>query len=190
MRPRPTDPFDKEEEAKGPVPFAIGFEKSNGEAMVYGSLVLGVIFLGASFAAGIPLLALAAIVPLGISFWHYPMIEKKQPQLGANNEGLFVERIGFIDWGAIRSLDLKTTSVRNIELTSLNILLNRSLEASIAKKQGFPFWKRIMMKNWKRHQREHGRDMISIQLHTLTKKPEDILDSITAFEASRPQAGQ
>lgn len=180
MRLRPADPFDKTE-TKGPEPFAIGFDKSSGESLVYGSLILGVIFLAVSFAAGMPLMSLAAVVPLCIAFWHYPMIEKKQPQLGANTDGLFVERIGFIDWAAIRSIDLKRSSVRSIELVTLNVLLTRPLNAAIAKKQTYPVWKRLMMRNWTTTTREHGRDLLAIQLHTLTRDPDQILDRIKAY---------
>ncbi|MTH96309.1 hypothetical protein [Roseibium sp. RKSG952] len=189
MHPKPADPFEEDTDKRAPVPFAIGFERANGEALVYGSMVLGVIFLGVSFAAGIPLLAIAALVPLGIAFWHYPMVEKQQPQLGANEDGLFVERIGFIGWGSIRSLDIKRTNVRSITVTTLNILLNRGLDASVTKRQKFPLWKRIMIRNWKLHHREHGRDMISVRLHTLTTQPDEVLDKIMAFERTRPLTG-
>lgn len=85
-----------------PVPFTVGFNRSQSESIVYGSLILGILFAVIGIVGNLPLLALAALAPLAIAFWHYPMIEKGKPQLGANEDGLYVERIGFIDWAAIR----------------------------------------------------------------------------------------
>ena len=131
---------------------------------------------------GLPLLALASLAPFGIAYWHYPMIEKGKPQLGANEEGLYVERIGFIDWAAIRMTDVKRTSVRNIELVRLDVLLTRSLDDAVTKAQTFPVWKKFMMRNWKRTPREHGRELLAINLHTLAADPEEILSRIRAFK--------
>ncbi|GGB51584.1 hypothetical protein GCM10011316_24510 [Roseibium aquae] len=177
------DPFDGDEATRGPAPFAIGFERANGTGIVFGAAFLAVVLLAIGLASGQTLLAFAALAPLGIALWHYPMIEKGKPQLGANPDGLFVERIGFIDWGSIRMIDLSRTSVRNIELVKLNVLLNRSLDAAVAQKQKFPFWKTLMMRNWKVSQREHGRSLLSIDLHTLTHDPDEIVNRIRAYGA-------
>jgi len=177
------DPFESDENASGASPFAIGFERTNGPGIVFGSIILGIALLVIGLVTGQGLLAIAAIAPLGVAFWHYPMIEKGKPQLGANEDGLFVERIGFIDWGSIRMIDLSKTSVRNIELVKLNVLLNRSLDTAIAKKQQFPFWKKVMMRNWTISQREHGRSLLAIDLHTLTDDADEVLKRIRAYGA-------
>ncbi|MCV0428936.1 MAG: hypothetical protein K5905_26070, partial [Roseibium sp.] len=130
----------------------------------------------------IPLLALAAIAPLAMAYWHYPMVERGKPQLGANEEGLYVERIGFIDWAAIRMTDVKRTTVRNMELVSLDVLLTRPLENAVSQAQSFSIWKKFMMRNWKRTPREHGRELIAINLHTLAADPDEILNRIRAFK--------
>lgn len=165
-----------------PVPFTVGFNRSQSESIVYGSLILGILFAVIGIVGNLPLLALAALAPLAIAFWHYPMIEKGKPQLGANEDGLYVERIGFIDWAAIRMTDVKRTSVRNIELVRLDVLLTRSLDDAVTKAQTFPVWKKFMMRNWKRTPREHGRELIAINLHTLAADPEEILSRIRAFK--------
>lgn len=120
-------------ETTGPVPFAIGYNRSQGEGLVYGCMLLGLIMVVVGIAADLPLLSLAALVPLGIAYWHYPMVEKGHPQLGANEDGLFVERIGFINWAAVHEIDIKRTSVRNIILVRLEIQLNCPLKEAIKK---------------------------------------------------------
>lgn len=178
-----TEAVSKEETAKPePVPFTVGFNRGQSEGIVYGSLLLGILFAVIGIVGGLPLLAVAAIAPLGIAYWHYPMIEKGRPQLGANEDGLYVERIGFIDWAAIRMTDVKRTSVRNIELVRLDVLLTRPLDNAVTKSQTFPVWKKFMMRNWKRTPREHGRELIAINLHTLAADPEEILSRIRAFK--------
>ena len=59
-----------------PVPFTVGFNRSQSESIVYGSLILGILFAVIGIVGNLPLLALAALAPLAIAFWHYPMIEK------------------------------------------------------------------------------------------------------------------
>ena len=175
---------DKNEDVEkpAPVPFTVGFNRSQSEGIVYGSVLLGIAFAVIGGIGGIPLLALASLAPFGIAYWHFPMIEKGKPQLGANEEGLYVERIGFIDWAAIRMTDVKRTSVRNIELVRLDVLLTRPLENAVTKAQACPLWKKFMMRNWKRTPREHGRELIAINLHTLAADPDEILSRIRAFK--------
>jgi len=173
----------EENEKPAAVPFTVSFNRRQSEGIVFGCALLGLAFAAAGLAGGLPLLALAALAPFAIAYWHYPMVEKGKPQLGANEEGLYVERIGFIDWAAIRMMDVKRTSVRNIELVRLDVLLTRPLDAAVAKAQTFPIWKKIMMRNWKRIKREHGRELIEIDLHTLSADPDEILSRIRAFKA-------
>ncbi|MEO9530015.1 hypothetical protein [Roseibium sp.] len=165
-----------------PVPFTVGFNRSQSEILVYGSLLLGVLFAAIGIVGGMPLLAIAGIAPIAIAYRHYPMIEKGKPQLGANEDGLYVERIGFIDWAAIRMTDVKRSTVRNVEIVRLDVLLTRSLDNAVIKAQSVPFWKKFMMRNWKRTPREHGRELLAINLHTLSADPEEILERIRAYK--------
>lgn len=172
----------EDSERQEPVPFTVGFNRSQSEGLVYGSLLLGLIFAAIGIAGGMPLLAVASLAPIAIAYWHYPMIEKGRPQLGANEDGLYVERIGFIDWAAIRMTDVKRTSVRNIDVIRLDVLLTRPLDNAVVKSQTVPFWKKFMMRNWKLTPREHGRELIAVNLHTLAADPDEILTRIRAFK--------
>ncbi|MHA7774088.1 hypothetical protein [Roseibium sp. M-1] len=165
-----------------PVPFTVGFNRGQSAGIVYGSLVLGVLFAAIGVAGGLPLLAFAAIAPIAIAYWHFPMVENGKPQLGANEDGLYVERIGFIDWAAIRMTDVKHNKVRNRDQVRLDVLLTRPLNDAVAKAQTFPVWKKFMMRNWKRIPREHGRELIAINLHTLAADPDEILSRIRSFK--------
>lgn len=181
MTPSGADPFDDLETSNGPKPFAIGFDKSSSDGLVYGSAILGGIFVVISIAAQLPPMALAALLPLVVAFWHYPMADRRTPQLGANAEGLFVERIGFIDWAAVRRFDLARTSVRNIRLVTLEVSLNRPLQESVIRPQLFPLWKSVMIRSWKVRHQENGDDTLLIQLHPLTNDPEEIVNRLQAF---------
>jgi hypothetical protein len=167
-----------------PAPFAIGFNRNNGESFVYGCLVFGILISVVGVAAQVPYLALGSVIPVGIAYWHYPMIEKGLPQLGANSSGLFVERIGQISWSAIRDIKLKQTSVRNIMLFRLEVLLNRPVEDAVTQAHTFPLWKNFMMRNWKKTRQKDGETLIAIDLHTLTGDPDDILSRIRAFKSA------
>ncbi|WP_152503005.1 hypothetical protein [Labrenzia sp. THAF82] len=171
-------------ETTGPVPFAIGYNRSQGEGLVYGCMLLGLIMVVVGIAADLPLLSLAALVPLGIAYWHYPMVEKGHPQLGANEDGLFVERIGFINWAAVHEIDIKRTSVRNIILVRLEIQLNCPLKEAIKKDQALPPWKKLMLRNWRCRRNETDRDTVIVNLHTLAADPDEIFQRIRRYKSA------
>lgn len=179
MTRQAVDPF--EDETSGPRPFAIGYIKSNGEAIVYGGLMFGLGFVVLGLFGGIKPMALLAIVPLLVALWHYPMIERKDPQLGANEEGMFVERIGFIDWSAIRHMELARTSVRSIELVTLEVDLTRPLPDAVRQKHMFPLWKSAMTRNWRVLRKADGTDHLTVRLNTLDGAPEEILARLQAY---------
>lgn len=165
-----------------PMPFTVGYERNNSEAIVFGCLIFGVLFLIVGVVGKVPLLAIAGIAPLATAYWHFPMIDKGRPQLGANEDGLYVERIGFIDWGAIRMAEINRSKARNIDQVKLNVLLTRPITDAVSKAQQTPLWKKFMMRNWKRSPREHGRELVAINLHTLAADPDEILNRIRAFK--------
>ena len=175
------NPWETENQTRGPQPFATSYVKSKGEPLVYGGLVMAVFFIVASVASGAPEYAASALVPLAVAFWFYPMIDTRHPQLGANGDGLFVERIGFINWASISSFGIFETSVRNIALRRLQVTLNCPLAEAVAKPQKVPFWKMAMSRNWSRHTLENGAERIDIELHPLRGTPEDILNRVRAY---------
>lgn len=170
------------EEKQPPSPFTIGYERRNSEIIVYGCVFVVLMFAVIGFVTGTYLLLFAALGPAAIAYWHFPMLERHRPQLGANEEGLFVDRIGFLDWAAIRMIDLSKTTVRGNSLIRLNILLNRPLENAVTSGQHTPLWKKFTMRNWKRSKREHGRELIAINLHTLVGDPDEVLSRIRSFK--------
>ena len=175
------DPFGDLEKPKGPSPFAVGFDRSNGDALVFGGLFMGGLLVLVSVVADIPVMALFALAPLAVAFWHYPMLDRRVPQIGANADGFFVERIGFIDWASVRKFDLRRTAVRNIQLVRLEVSLTRPLADAVSGPQIFPFWKKVMMRNWSTRREADGTDTLVIQLHTLNADPDQVLDRLRTF---------
>ncbi|WP_346899503.1 hypothetical protein [uncultured Roseibium sp.] len=175
------DPFSDLEKPKGPSPFAVGFDRSSGEPMVYGGLFMGGLLVVASIAGDMPVMALLALAPLAVAFWHYPMLDRRVPQLGANADGLFVERIGFIDWASIRKFELRRTAVRNIQLARLEVSLTRPLADAVSGPEIFPVWKKVMMRNWSARREADGTDTLVIRLDTLDANPEQVLDRVRSF---------
>lgn len=162
-------------------PFAVGYSKGAGEALVYGAVVFAAICAAAAMLQG-DARALWGIVPAIVcAYRYYPMVEARRPQLGANGDGLFVAGIGFIDWAAIRQVDLFETSVRNIRLSSLRISLNRTLEEAIARPQDRPVWRAFMTRSWS-VKRWPGGDGLEVELHPLAANPHDILSRIAAYK--------
>lgn len=177
-----SDPFT---ESSGPAPakpFAIGYKRANGEGIVYGAMLFAFGFLVLGLFGGAKVLTSLSLIPIFVAYWYYPMVDRGQPQLGANKDGLFLERLGFLSWDAISSLDLKATAVRTIDIKVLKITLNRPLEEAIAKPQVFPVWKAVMTRNWKvRKASGDGSPIVEVNLHTLNGEPDEILTRLRQF---------
>ncbi|MFD1695179.1 hypothetical protein [Roseibium aestuarii] len=174
------DPFD----APAPPaaePFAIGYRRSNGEGLVYGGLMFaaGLLVLGLFGKARI--LTSLSLIPIFVAYWHYPMVDRGQPQLGANKDGLFLERLGFLRWDAIAGFHLRQTSVRMIEIAVLDITLTGTLEDAIAKAQVFPFWRAVMTRCWKVKKNQDGQTVLRVNLHPLNGEAEEIVSRLRAF---------
>ncbi len=164
-----------------PRPFAVGYSKGAGEALVYGAVVFAGICAAATMLQGEARILFGILPAIACAYRYYPMVEAKKPQLGANGDGLFVAGIGFIDWAAIRQVDLFETSVRNIRLSSLRISLNQSLEDAVARPQARPAWRALMTRSWS-VKRWPGGDGLEVELHPLAANPHDILNRIAAYK--------
>ncbi|NVK35492.1 MAG: hypothetical protein HWE23_13480 [Rhodobacteraceae bacterium] len=162
-------------------PFAVGFSRSSGEALVGGGIFFGLALIGLAALTDTPILNAASLIPIAVALWHYPMVERKDPQLGANAEGVFIERLGFLDWASIQKFSISKTAVRSIELATLEITLSSSLEDAISKPHAFKAWKRLMIKNWRAYEQEDGTTLLVVKLHTLRVDPEEILQRLRAY---------
>jgi len=163
-----------------PSSFAVGYSGSAGEPLVYGGVIIGVICLVLSIAAQRAEFAIAAVVSLSAAYWYYPLVERNSPQLGANARGLYISRIGFLDWSAIGRMELFETSVRSIRLYKLKIFLNRPLDDAVAEPELSRSWKTFMTRNWTRRRTETG-DLIEVDLHPLAGVPGEILQGLRAY---------
>lgn len=180
------DPFESDPIPSSAKPFAVGYKRANGEGLVYGAMLFAVGFLVLGLFGKAQILVSLSLIPIFIAYWFYPMIDRGQPQLGANKDGLFLERLGFLKWDAISAFELKKTSVRTIEVTKLSMKLNRPLEEAIAKPQVFPFWKAFMSRCWKvvKPAKDAQADApveILVDLHPLEADPEEIFTRLRRF---------
>ncbi|PTW62181.1 hypothetical protein C8N35_101218 [Breoghania corrubedonensis] len=171
----PHDPF----EDTGPRPFATGYRSGSGEGPVYGGLAGAVLtgFLAAYW--GDPRLYVLTILALILSFYFFPLVELRRPQLGANDDGLFIAGIGFIAWAEIAHLELFNTAVRQILLSTLIVTLHRPLEEAVAKPEKAVWYRNLMTRAYRRK----SKTRIEVPLHPMKGRPEDILGRLRAYRA-------
>lgn len=170
------DPFD-DMRAR---PFAIGYRKGTGEGPVYGGLVAAVLSGFAAAYAGEPRAYVITALALVLAFYSYPQVETGRPQLGANENGLFVAGIGFIAWAEIAHLELFNSSVRQIRLSTLIITLHRPLEAVVSTRENVPWWRLAMARSYRRK----GDRRIDVPLHPLQGEPGEVLMRLEAYRPS------
>jgi len=170
-------------EREGPQsgPCAVGFEPASGDLLVYGMAAFGIALLIIGLGSGRSLLAMAAMGPLALSFWNYPLIDKSAPQLATRADGLFVERLGLIPWAEIADLELKQTAVRNMLLARLVVTLHRPFADIALRPHHTASWKRWMMRNWSLHKSKDDADRVVIDLHPLTGTPQTLLEKARSF---------
>ncbi|MEI2386544.1 hypothetical protein [Breoghania sp. JC706] len=171
----PHDPF----EDLRPRPFSTGYRPGSGEGPVYGGLAGAVLagFLAAYW--GDPRLYVLTALGLILSFYFFPLVELRRPQLGANDDGLFISGIGFIAWAEISHLELFNTAVRQIQLSTLIVTLHRPLEDAVAKPEKTAWYRALMARPYRRK----GDTRIDIPLHPLKGTPEEILGRLQAYRA-------
>ncbi|MXN66025.1 hypothetical protein GR183_14015 [Stappia sp. GBMRC 2046] len=165
---------------RDPRPFAVGYRRGAGEPLVYGAVVVAGIFVAAAMIQHEPLILLGILPALWCAYRYYPMIEAKMPRLGANADGLFVDGIGFLDWSSIGSVDLFETSVRNMHLSSLRIVLNRPFEDAISRPQTRAPWRQLMTRSWSLHPGDTV-DGLEVELHSLAANPHEVHDRIMDY---------
>lgn len=166
--------------------FAVGFDRSSGDLLVYGMAMVGAVLLVSGIGSGNTMLTAATLLPLALAFRNYPLIDRSAPQLGANGQGLFVERLGFISWAEIADLDLQQTSVRNMLLARLIVTLHRPLNETAIQPHAVPVWKRFMMKNWRHRKVPDGGCQLILDLHPLTEQAEDVMARLCRFLPPKP----
>ncbi|MDQ0314356.1 hypothetical protein [Amorphus orientalis] len=170
-----------EENLDGPVPmpkaFAVGFDSNAGEALVYGGATLIVIGSLVTVVRGQPAALVLSLIGLCSTVYFRPLIEAKRPQLGANMQGLYVERIGIIGWSAIAEIDVFETSLRTMNFSKLIVRLAVPLEKAIVVPETVPWWRRLMSRNWSRK----GPDRLDIKLDTLSADPAVVVRRVKAF---------
>ncbi|SDQ81970.1 hypothetical protein [Pseudovibrio sp. Tun.PSC04-5.I4] len=172
------DPW--QEELTTAEPFAVGYKKGTGEPVIYGSFLLGAALLGTGIVTGSPIPALASLPVFLSVYWHYPYIDKR-PQLGAKEEGLYIERIGFIRWSAISELSIYTSAIRSMEFRQLRIQLNAPLKECIAKPAQRSMMRAFMRKNWRLKKEQVSAPVLEVDLHHLACDPEKLLERTKQF---------
>ena len=166
--------------AQAPRAFSAAYARNGGEALVYGGvffLVLGVAAAVVNGEAGFLVLSLAG---LASSFYFYPTVDHRAPQVAASSRGLYVDRIGTIPWPAIRRVRLRRQALRTMRLAYLTVEVDGRLEEAVIEPASPPLPLRLMTRNWRRL--PHG---LEIRLHTLDRPAEDIHAAIERFLAAR-----
>ena len=171
------DPF----EGARPRPFATGYRSGTGEGPVYGGLVAAVLtgFLAAYW--GEPRLYVLTVLALILSFYFFPLVEIRRPQLGANDDGLFIAGIGFIAWAEIAHLELFNSAVRQIRLSTLIVTLHRPLEEAVAKPESTAWYRALMTRAYTRK----GDKCLKVPLHPMKGTPEEIFGRLQAYLPGR-----
>lgn len=169
-----TDPFT----TSPPPPRSLGvnYLSGTGDMMAYGGVVLAGLGVLAFFVQGQFVFLLMVPVGLAVSAYFYPLIEEGVVRLGADQHGLFFERLGIIPWAAIKSVRHEQRALRTLRLHTLRVELRAAPESVVTEHDPAPFWKAFMAKAWKREG-----NTILVELHPLAKDPVNLVDRLLAF---------
>lgn len=168
------DPVGRDGHA--PQAFATGYERQAGEALVFGGVGVALIGVLAAVVRGDPGLLVISAAGLMSTWYFYPLVERGRPVLGGNDEGLFIDGIGFIAWDAVAGLKRLDRAVRSIRTVTLTIELNRPLAEAIVRPASAPIWRQFMTRIWKERA-----NAVELQLHTLRMSPDQIIGRLSAF---------
>lgn len=164
--------------------FATGYAPNSGDMMVYGGGVATLIGVLATFVNGEPAFLILSLAGSFASFFYWPTIDTKRPQLGASEEGIYVAGIGIIGWGAVENWQVERHALRTMRLARLVITLDRPVSEALVRKEPFSLLRALSTKNAK----VRGGQTIRVDLHTLGMAADDIERRLASLSAQRPSA--
>lgn len=168
------------EERGTPRAFAVGYRAHSGDLMVYGGGALTLIGVLATVVQGTPVYLLASIVGTLSALYFQPTIDLKTPQLGANQQGLYLARIGFMPWEEIAEIRVERRALRTMNLATLIVRTAHPLAQSVTEPDRVPFLARFTSRN----ARVSRDGTIRAPLHPLAMNPDVIETRLRALYAA------
>ncbi len=111
--------------------FTVCYGSDRGDFRFFVSALIGCVSVLVFLVVGQPLALATALLFLCSAYYHFPLVEKKVPRIGASQYGIFVDGFGIIDWRAVKDIEIRTYAVRSIENKELIIELNRDVDAAL-----------------------------------------------------------
>lgn len=164
-----------------PRAFATGYRAHSGDMMVYGGGVVTLVGVIATFVNGNPAFLVASLAGSLSSLYFWPTVDVRQPQLGANSDGIYVARIGVIGWPSVETMVVQRRALRTMNLATLFVTLNRPLSDALLVPEEVP----LSMRYTARNARVSGKT-VRVELHTLAM-PVDAIE--TRLRALRRSSG-
>ncbi|MEM8852388.1 MAG: hypothetical protein AAGD34_01730 [Pseudomonadota bacterium] len=164
--------------------FATGYAPNSGDMMVYGGGVATLIGVLATVVNGDPVFLIISLAGSFASFFYWPTIDTKRPQLGASDEGIYVGGIGVVGWDGVEDWRIERHALRTMRLARLVITLNRPLQDALVQAEPFSLLRLLSTKNAK----VRGGQTIRVDLHTLAMGADDIERRLASLSSQRPSA--
>lgn len=143
-------------------PFATGYRPHGGDMMVYGGGTLTLVGAVAAVVNAEPWFFLAGLVGALTAFHFHPTLETGRAQLGADHRGVFVDRVGLIDWSAVVDMRIERRTLRTMNLAWLVLMLDRPVSAALLVPDRVPPLRRLTSRNARVSKRA-----VRVPLHTL-----------------------
>ena len=155
--------------------FTVCYGSDRGDFRFFVSALIGSVSVIVLVVAGQPLALAVALLFLGSAYYHFPLVEKKVPRLGASQYGIFVDGFGIIDWRAVADIEIRTYAVRSIENKELVIELNRDVDAAlISDWRKLPIYRLLMKLPW----RLRDERVLSVQLEPFSINKDKLLETL------------
>ncbi|GAB5377005.1 MAG: hypothetical protein AcusKO_34670 [Acuticoccus sp.] len=163
-----------------PRAFAAGYRAHSGDLMVYGGGALTLIGVLATVVQGTPVFLVASLVGTLSALYFQPTIDLKTPQLGANQHGIYLARIGFIPWEEITEIRVEHRALRTMRLATLIVRTGRPLAEAVSE----PDRVSVLARFTARNARVSHNGTIRAPLHTLSMDPPVIETRLRALYAA------
>jgi len=137
--------------------------------MVYGGGVLTLVGVLATVVNAEPAFMLASLAGTFSAFYFWPTLDTRRPQLGADQRGIYVARVGLVRWDAIADWRVERRALRTMRLATLEIRLSTRLPEALAAADSPPLTERLSARNEK-----VSGDRIRVTLHSLAMPDNEI----------------
>lgn len=154
-------------------PFRVYFDRHLAGMWIHLPGMVAFFLIITGFFAGDAAVMLLSILPMGVAFYHQPLI-RDMPQIEVSADGLFLDGLGLICWEDIIAVELEEMEIGGRPYAELQIQTKDTIETVLEDQRGLTLARSIQVMVW----RLDDLDELTVKLNRLRVDTSDLMAEI------------